>query len=270
MKTLENHTIIYDDDCLMCNLYTGAFVKSGMLDKDGRIPYSSFAKDPSASVDLCRAGNEIALVNKEDQSVTYGLDSLLKIIGNSFPIFKPLFRVKFFRRVLNPVYFFVSYNRKVIVPGNAADQKISCSPSFNKKYRIAYILFAWLVTSLILSLYAPFLAPLVPGTSFNREFMVCGGQIVFQAVLVGLLQKEKLLTYLGHLMTVSLGGALLLLLMMPVLLILSSPYLFLFYFLFVAFLMLLEHIRRVKKLGLPWYISAGWVAYRIFVLFIIL
>ncbi len=35
MKTLHNHVIFYDADCPMCNLYTNAFVKTGMLDSNG-------------------------------------------------------------------------------------------------------------------------------------------------------------------------------------------------------------------------------------------
>ena len=270
MKTLENHTIIYDDECPMCNLYTGAFVKSGMLDNAGRIPYSSFAKDPSASIDLLRARNEIALINRKDQTITYGLDSRLKIIGNSFHFLRPLFRIKLFRSLMVPLYYFISYNRKVIVPGNSPEKNNACTPTFNIKYRFAYILFAWLVTSLILNSYSHSLAPLVPETNFYREFLICGGQIAFQGILLSIFLKEKVLSYLGHLMTISLGGALLLLLLKPVLLLIGSPSLFILYFLMVAFLMLLEHIRRVKILGLPWFLTAGWVAYRIIILFIIL
>ena len=36
METLRDHTIIYDDECPMCNIYTRAFVKHGLLDKKGR------------------------------------------------------------------------------------------------------------------------------------------------------------------------------------------------------------------------------------------
>jgi predicted DCC family thiol-disulfide oxidoreductase YuxK len=32
MKTLHNHIILYDAECPMCNLYTSAFVRNGLLD----------------------------------------------------------------------------------------------------------------------------------------------------------------------------------------------------------------------------------------------
>ena len=42
-------------------------------------------------VDRQRAVNEIALVNTETGEVEYGIKSLFKVIGNSAPVFKPLF-----------------------------------------------------------------------------------------------------------------------------------------------------------------------------------
>lgn len=270
MKTLEHHTIIYDDECPMCNLYTSAFVKSGMLDENGRQAFSHFAKGPSPRVDLERAANEIALINQKDGSVTYGLSSLLKIIGNSFPVFKPLFKLRLFRLIMEQVYFFVSYNRKVIVPGNNFEQQNACTPTYHKAYRTAYIIIAWFLTAVILNQYSHSLTPVVPHTSFYREFLICGGQIIFQGIVVSLIMKERLLHYLGNLMTISLGGALLLLPMMLLSGFVNAPYPFILYFLLVAFLMLLEHIRRVKILELPWYVSVGWVAYRVLVLFIII
>jgi predicted DCC family thiol-disulfide oxidoreductase YuxK len=39
MKTLKDHTLLYDATCPMCRLYTRAFVSSGMLDQEGRAPY---------------------------------------------------------------------------------------------------------------------------------------------------------------------------------------------------------------------------------------
>ncbi len=32
MKTLENQTLLYDEDCPLCQAYTSAFVKTGILD----------------------------------------------------------------------------------------------------------------------------------------------------------------------------------------------------------------------------------------------
>jgi len=39
MKTLKNHMILFDAECPMCRVYTHAFVKTGMLDHNGRSSY---------------------------------------------------------------------------------------------------------------------------------------------------------------------------------------------------------------------------------------
>src|SRR5881398_2373493 len=114
MKTLKNYTILYDAVCPMCNLYTGAFVRAGMLDSKGREPYQS--SDMFSRVDTQRAVDEIALVNKETGEVIYGVQSLFFILEHSFPFFKPVFRSKDFAWCMNKVYKFISYNRRIIMP----------------------------------------------------------------------------------------------------------------------------------------------------------
>src|SRR5258708_4527194 len=99
MKKLANHTLIYDSECPMCDLYTKGFVKAGMLDGNGRVEYGC-ARVP-ASFDNQRARDEIALVDYENGTVTYGIDSLFKVIGHSFPLLKPLFALSIIRYPLS-------------------------------------------------------------------------------------------------------------------------------------------------------------------------
>jgi hypothetical protein len=86
MKTLAGYTILYDAECPMCNLYSKAFVKTGMLDNSGRVPYQQMPANVCPYVDRQRAVNEIALVNSQTGEVNYGIRSLFKVIGNSFPV----------------------------------------------------------------------------------------------------------------------------------------------------------------------------------------
>lgn len=270
MKTLTDHIIIYDDECPLCSLYTNGFVKSGLLDENGRKAFSAAAKNNVSNIDLTRACNEIALINTKDNSVRYGVDSLMLVVGNSIPVFKPIFNWKPFRFVMNLLYFFISYNRKVIAPGRTFEGSNQCTPSFNLTYRCLYMIFTWLITSLILVYYSKLAYPLIPESNFYREFMVCGGQIVFQGFIVGLVHKDRLVHYLGNVMTVSFGGALLLIPMFLLRDLIVSNHFYIGYFMIVAGLMFLEHMRRVKILELPWFISATWVLYRLLILFFIL
>ncbi len=272
MKTLEKHTIIYDDECPMCNLYTGAFIQTGMLDAEGREAYGSIQPATAALLDQRRACNEIALVDREHQTVTYGIDSLFKVIGHSFPIFKPLFAWQPFRWVMQKVYAFISYNRKVIVPGNGFERAGQCIPDLNLTYRWAYLLSTWLFTSWVLYRYSGLLIPLIPASNLWREFAICGGQMLFQSLTISLLRKDRLISYLGNMMTVSLAGALLL---GPVIWLhqtgqVQSSYFALGWFGLVVGGMLLEHIRRVRLLQIHWSASLSWVVYRLLVLWILL
>jgi len=270
MKTLTDHTIIYDDECPMCKVYTKAFVNTGMLDKNGREAYTYALQEPIANIDWNRARNEIAMINKKDGTITYGVESLLAIVGHSFPIFQPLFRFGLFKFLVRRLYFFISYNRKVVAPGKAFEGCDACTPDMNYSYRWAYIIFAWLITSLILVSYSKLAIPLFPESGFAREFIVCGGQIIFQGAIVLLVRKERAIHYLGNVMTISLGGALLLCPMFLVARFIDSNLLFVGYFMMVVACMLAEHLRRVKILALPWYISGTWLLYRFMVLYVIL
>jgi hypothetical protein len=127
-----------------------------------------------------------------------------------------------------------------------------------------------LVTSLILVRYSQLAAPRVPVSDFYREFLVCGGQIVFQGIIVSLVKRDRWIHYLGNVMTISLVGALALIPMLLLSGFITSNWFYIGYFMVIVAAMLFEHIRRVRILELPWYITASWVLYRILVLYIML
>jgi hypothetical protein len=243
MKTLRDHQILFDADCHMCGLYTNAFVKSGMLEKEGRIAYQDFFQKACPLLDKQRAANEIALINSKTGEVTYGIKSLFKVLGTAFPVINPLFTFKPFIWLMSKVYAFISYNRRVIIPAeHALDSPIQ--PTFKLHYRLLYLLFTWLGTALILSRYAILLSPSVPVRHEFREYFICGGQIIFQGFVIYFIANDKKWDYLGNMMTISFAGSLLL---SPALLYSNyfdaSPVYYTLWFLAVAGLMFLEHIR---------------------------
>jgi len=270
MKTLNNHIILYDAECPMCKLYTNQFVKSGMLGTDGRAPYQEMPETVCPYVDRQRAVNEIALVNVQTGEVNYGIKSLFKVIANSFPVFGPLFSFNPFIWLMGKAYAFVSYNRRVIAP-SANDGDHVLDPTFKLKHRIAYLLFTWVMVGLILTHYAGLLTGFVPIGNPYREYAICGGQILFQGIIVSLYAPKKRWDYLGNMMTISFAGALLLL---PVILLSHVIHVWQLvypaYFMLVAGLMFLEHIRRTKLMKLGWLLTISWVFYRIIILLLIL
>ncbi len=270
MKALKNHLILFDAECPMCKMGTRAFVKSGILEQEGRISYQEVAADVCPMVDRKRAANEIALINTETGEVTYGIKSLFKLFAIAMPIFKPLFLFAPFVWLMSKVYAFIAYNRRVIAPAPSTANSFAFQPDFRLNYRIAYLVFTWAITSYILSAYTHLMHGLLPYGHAYREYMICGGQILFQGLLVSIAAKDKKWAYLGNMMTISFAGSVLLLpgLILAIWLNLS-PLFYAIYFMSVAGLMLLEHTRRSKLLKLGYGLTISWILYRILVLLLI-
>lgn len=271
MKTLPNHTLLYDEECPMCNLYTVGFIKASMLDNQGRKPFVNITTEEAKYIDIQRAKNEIALVDTQNKRVYYGIESLLKVIGNSFPWMEKIGNWKPINYFLKKLYKFISYNRKVILPSRTkVSDQITCIPDFNTKYRSFYIAFATIFTALVLFQYAELIV-FLPKATFVREILLAVGQIGFQYVFIQKLDKQKQLNYIGNLVTVSIIGSLLLL---PILIL--SSYLNLNYHIIIGWFgitvnfVIYEHYRRISILELPKYLTITWILYRILALVIIL
>lgn len=271
MKTLKDHVVLFDAECPMCSVYTRAFVKTGMLDGNGRAAYQHIPQNSCLVYDRQRAANEIALVNLKTGEVSYGIKSLFKIIGNSWPVFAPLFAFKPFIWLMGKIYAFIAYNRRVIIPPTRAEANFAYQPTFKKHYRVAYLLFTWFFTGFILTAYAQLLTGLVPPGNAYREYMICGGQIIFQGLMICAFERKEIWAYLGNMMTISFAGSLLLLIPLAInhWLPLGSMVCAV-YFMGVAGLMLLEHIRRTKLLNLGWTLTVSWVTYRVILLAFVL
>jgi len=271
MKTLNNHTLLYDEDCPMCNIYTSGFIKTNMLDKNGRKSFVTLTNEEQEYIDLERAKNEIALVDTKNKKVLYGIDSLLKVIGNSFPWIEQVGNWKPINYFLKKSYKFISYNRKVIAPSKVNSENcFQCIPDFNIKYRVLYILFATLFTAIILFQYAKLIL-FLPKSNLGRELFLAIGQIGFQYLFILKLENQKQINYIGNLVTISIIGSFFLL---PILLVnqfvIINEYAVLGWFGLTVTLMILEHYRRIKLLKLPKHLTLTWILYRILALIFII
>ncbi|MGG5208160.1 DCC1-like thiol-disulfide oxidoreductase family protein [Chryseobacterium sp. MIQD13] len=266
MKTLKNHTLIYDNECPMCNIYSKGFTKCGMLDENGREAFTEISQTSKSIIDFNRAKNEIALIDHNKNEVVYGLESLLLIIGNSFPLLEKTARIKplywFFKRL----YSFVSYNRKQIIPSAKDHTEQACIPDFNLKYRMAYLTFGVIFSAYVLSMFSGKLGFHLDH-NFTREFAVCIGQILWQTLFLKTYLKDKVWDYLGNMMTVSLLGTLLLI---PALLTDFNSVFYIIYFGIVVFIMFLEHLRRCKILKLNYLPTISWILFRMTALALII
>ncbi|MGV3642562.1 MAG: hypothetical protein ACO1NZ_18720 [Adhaeribacter sp.] len=271
MKTLYNHLILFDAECPLCRVYTKAFVATGLLEDSGRGAYQELPEAACPLLDRQRAVNEIALVNVQTGEVLYGIRSLFKICGAALPILKPLLEFAPFIWLMSKVYAFISYNRRVIIPASKTGSSFPLQPGFRLDYRLAYLAFSWLVTAYILAAYVGLLQGLLPVGPAYREYLICGGQLFFQGLVFRLLHKGQPWEYLGNMMSISLAGSLLL---APALWLASwtelSPLFYGAWFMAVAGLMLLEHLRRSRLLGLGYGLTISWILYRLLVLVFIL
>ncbi|GEP50258.1 hypothetical protein FNO01nite_09300 [Flavobacterium noncentrifugens] len=270
MKTLENQTLLYDDDCPLCQVYTAGFINTGMLDANGRKPFAKLTEIEYGFVDIKRAANEIALVDRKNNTVIYGIDSLLKIIGNSFPWIEKLGHLKVFNYFLRKLYSFVSYNRKVIIPNKTDEKTLQCIPDFSYKYRLLYVIFAANFTAIILFYYSEMIGVLPKG-NFIREWVLAFGQILFQIAFLVRHSRKTVLNYVGHLLTVSLLGSLLLLAIILCNQLESLPqFVILGWFGCCILLMFAEHYRRIQLLKLPFYLCYTWILYSVIAILFIL
>ena len=264
MKTLAQHTLIYDKDCPLCVGYTQAFIRSKMLDKNGRLSYTEAINNSQFPLDVVRAKNEIALVNTQTYEVIYGIDSLLEILGHSWPLLKKIGLFPPIYVLLKSIYGFISYNRKVIILKQNQNTCESCTPTFHKGYRWLYIMTAAIITSLIMLQFNSLLLPYIKSSSWFREFLLCGGQLLFQGMILSMIRPKIMIHYFGHMMTVSLGGALLLLVLIGMNSLFLLPHsINLIAFICIVGLMFLEHKRRIELLQYPTILTWTWVLYRV-------
>ena len=271
MKTLKNHTLLYDEDCPLCQVYTSGFIKTGMLDQDGRQAYSQISTEEQNYINISRASNEIALVDRQNKTVIYGVDSLLKVIGFSFPIIQKIGQFQPIKLLLQKLYSLISYNRKVIIPSKEnSSQKLQCIPNFNIKYRLLYILFALTVTLFSVFNFSKNI-PILEDESLFREGIITVGQLVFQGMIIYTLDKKTILNYFGNMMTISLMGSLMLITLMLInwMIPISETVLTFGFGIIISFLFT-EHFRRIKLLELPIYLSYTWAIYSVLILIIIL
>lgn len=266
MKTLSNHALLIDADCPMCQLYGKAFERTDLLEAGSCKSYQYTDEATSAQVDMNRARNEIALLNLQTQQVHYGVDALRLILTQRFGWLRHLIDPPMLYWFWKKLYRFVSTNRKVIAPAALQANQLDCRPDLHVQYRWLYIV---LVVGFASATLSAFCQPIYRwagwSVGFGTELGICTVQLLWQSALLGRRLRNQHLDYLGNLMTVSLIGALLLL---PGVWLAPNigevpPIAWLTYFAVVVALMLLEHLRRCRVLGLGYLPSVLWVLYRV-------
>lgn len=139
---------------------------------------------------------------------------------------------------------------------------------FMESIRLTFSVFAVFFVAIVLGNYARLIAHLLQ-IRYDWIFELCLviGQMLFQYPFISNKPFEQQMSYFYHLLFVSFLGAVMLL---PILILNSyvqmSDTINVLYFFGVVGIMLFEHMRRVKKLALPAYLSFTWILYRCLIL----
>lgn len=270
MKMLKNHSLLFDRDCPLCDLYTGGMIKYKMLDEHGRIAFQDIDESKFPTVDFYLARNKIALVNRENGEVVYGVDSLTKVLNHNFPFIGFCMRIKPIYMFWEQVYNFISFNRKIVIP-ISCNNSASCNPSRSVFWRTFFIIFCALVVNLIVGNYfKQHLSNYYTGNLAWGDLLIFMGQLIFQYIICKLVKEPNIYDYLGHVSFVSLLGAFILqgfhwglnlLSLLPV----QIEFLQIFCYGIVFAWMFMEHRRRLQIADMNGWLSFTWVLYRIIV-----
>ncbi|GAB4022389.1 thiol-disulfide oxidoreductase DCC family protein [Spirosoma koreense] len=190
--------IIYDGSCPMCRLYTKGIVAT---DKSGSLMRMSNDQIKQEAIlnrlDRQRARHEIPLVDLDGGETLYGVDTWAYALGQPNPSIQKLLSIHWFRALLQKLYAFISYNRRIIItspPGRW--QLLDLQPAFNPGQRLAFI---GIVFSLVAALFLSGRVSVWPPAAFALVI----SQLTLTGIYLFVLQPgegfEKILDYAGHL-----------------------------------------------------------------------
>lgn len=206
MNKLKNKIIVYDDSCPMCKAYTGAFVKWGIIKPENRQPFSSAIDKVACSINLKKARHHIPLIDGNTGRVMYGLQSLFYILAARFPRLGFIFKSKLLVQFWQPIYNFISYNRRVIAGSSKPKSGFDCAPDFSFKFRLSYIVLASGFTIFFSFLIADHLSSMINFSAAAIFAALSSGWVLFALSYIERTAKERI-NFFGHLITVSLIGS---------------------------------------------------------------
>lgn len=207
---MNSKVIIYDDNCPLCSAYTSAFVKTGLISKEGRRNFSGIDETLMNQIDLRRSVNEIPLIDTATHQVWYGIDALLEILQQKMPVVKTIGNNCCVKWVLQKLYKFISYNRRVIVASKNEKNGFDCSPDFDVRYRLLFLFVFLIFNTLMLFplqeyvLHKSIFNSTIVSLQWSHTILVCIN------ISIGLLLGKKTgLEYLGQINMTALTAILL-------------------------------------------------------------
>ncbi|MBS1654947.1 MAG: DUF393 domain-containing protein [Bacteroidetes bacterium] len=273
----ESKILIYDDNCPLCSAYTSAFVKTGLLEKEGRQNFNTIDPAILRMIDESRSKNEIPLVDIDTNQVWYGIDALLEIIDQKFHGVKTIGRFKPINWLLKKMYKLISINRRLIVATDKKKGNFDCTPDFNTRYRLIFLFLGISFNTLMLYPINQFvLSKTVVFTNTDIQLQSAHIALVLLNIFIAFtLSLKARLEYLGQINMVSL---LTILLIIPLLLLnrlfnVLNPFILCFYLGGLSLFIAKEYWRRLKFAGIipgkPWIVFINIVSLITFLIYLI-
>ena len=241
--------LIYDASCPMCRVYTKGLVAADPNGSLSRISHDKLTdRELINRLDQQRARHEIPMIDLDGGKTLYGIDTWLYTLGQHSQQLKKLFSFGWVRLVLQKIYAFISYNRRIIItsaPGRW--QLLDLQPDFQLSYRLLFILLVLGISGVLFS---------TMHQSFEPVVALVAGQLLSVTLYVCVFKPghfpETVLDYSGHLgMSLLIGG-----LFIKVGQLTNVPA-----FLLTGYALLIgQHFIRTYRLGLNPWISVWFTA----------
>ncbi|MCA6362039.1 MAG: DUF393 domain-containing protein [Bacteroidetes bacterium] len=207
--------LLYDAECPLCEAYSSAFIKAGILQADERRTFSSLHNESfMCRVDNQRQGNEIPLVDVNGGTTIYGVDALLHLLGRRWPLLQRVFAKGLMRWMAGRVYSFISDNRRIILARRYATLAHSCAPQFRLQSRARFIVFCVCAAVLITAALGAGLAHALGQNTTHTvpaALFACGAGWILQMTAALASLRRSVWDYWGHLAMLQLLGVLVLL-----------------------------------------------------------
>ncbi len=209
----EKGQLIYDDACPLCRAYTKAFVQYDLLKPNQRSSFSNLQPEVLTCIDVNRARHEIPYVNTSTGITLYGMDALLAILEKKTPKLVHICKKPIIYKILQQLYHFISYNRRVITATRQAVGAFDCSPDFNYLYRILFLCIGILFnTAMLYIVQSAFMQESIfRNVSMPQLQMAHLALVGCNLLCAAMLQRKNAIEYLGQINMLALMTILLLL-----------------------------------------------------------
>ena len=251
MKTADT-IMIYDDSCPMCAAYTKAFVSTGLLASAGRQSFSNVDSNLLSKIDLAKSRHEIPLINTKNNTVLYGIDAMLDVLGHKLPLVKTIGTLKPVNFFLKKLYKLISYNRRVITASATRNHNFDCAPDFNVRYRLLLLCIGFCFNTFLLfpTYHHVFTHSIFNGATVSQLQIAHLAFVSFNILLSLKLPVNKAVDFLGQINVLAIMYSLF---MLPLIvsnqLFIISDVINTMLLFAVFFFMILEYKRRMKYAG---------------------